>query len=86
MCTGRLSAEASTNQEREPEMTPFPLQSTSDLTPDPPESARPNGTLADTDGELDWEKVTRLAWRPAWAIRSRRGALATIRAMLRRGP
>lgn len=33
-------------------------------------------TLADTDGRLDWEKVARLAWRPAWSIRSRRGSVA----------
>ena len=66
-------------------MTPFPLQSTKGLSPDPPETARPNGTLADTDGALDWDKVTRLAWRPAWAIRSRRGALAVIWSMFRRG-
>ena len=66
-------------------MTPFPLQSTKGLSPDRPETARPNGTIADTDGKLDWDKVTRLAWRPAWAIRSRRGALAVIWLMFRRG-
>ena len=32
-------------------------------------------TPADTDGRLDWTKVTTLAWRPAWSIRSRRGSV-----------
>lgn len=61
-----------------------PLQSLEGLDPDPPDRARPHGTLADTDGSLDWDKVTRLAWRPAWAIRSRRGALAAVMAFFRR--
>ena len=65
-------------------MTPFPLQSLRGLMHDPPEKAREHATLADTDGRLDWNKVTRLAWRPAWAIRSRRGAWAAFREMLRR--
>ncbi len=65
-------------------MAHFPLQSLRGLRPDPPDKARPNGTLADTDGELDWDKVTRLAWRPAWAIRSRRGALAAFLDMFRK--
>lgn len=26
----------------------------------------------------DWDAVTRLAWRPAWHIRSRRGTLALL--------
>ena len=59
-------------------MTDRPLQSLAGLEPDPPDRARPNGTLADTDGQLDWDKATRLAWRPAWAIRSRRGAWAAL--------
>ena len=65
-------------------MAHFPLQSTKGLEPDPPDTARTHSTLADTDGELDWAKVTRLAWRPAWAIRSRRGAWAAFRTMFRR--
>lgn len=69
---------------REAPLAHFPLQSLRGLRRDPPEKARPHGTLADTDGELDWDKVTRLAWRPAWAIRSRRGAWATLREMFRR--
>ncbi|MEL6997239.1 MAG: hypothetical protein AAFP68_03180 [Pseudomonadota bacterium] len=57
-------------------MTDPPLQSTTWLRPDPPDRQRPFATPADTDGKLDWDKVTRLGWRPAWAIRSRRGAWA----------
>ena len=62
----------------------LPLHSLNGLEPDPPETAREHGTLADTDGELDWDKVTRLAWRPAWAIRSRRGAWSAVKALFRR--
>ncbi|WP_417512933.1 hypothetical protein [Minwuia sp.] len=40
-------------------------------------------TPADTDGVLDWTKVTRLAWRPAWSIRSRKGSLAPFLDMIR---
>ena len=65
-------------------MAHLPLQSLSGLKPDPPENERERGALADTDGRLDWNKVTRLAWRPAWAIRSRRGAWAAFREMFRR--
>ena len=65
-------------------MTPYPLQSTKGLEPDASDRARPNGTLADTEGELDWDKATRLAWRPAWAIRSRRGAWSALKALFRR--
>lgn len=35
-------------------------------------------------GPLDLDGATRLAWRPAWSIRSRRGALAAFRALFRR--
>ena len=28
--------------------------------------------------EQDWETFTRLAWRPAWSIRSRQGCLKPI--------
>ncbi len=31
--------------------------------------------LEDPDPECDGDPLTRLAWRPAWSIRSRRGAL-----------
>lgn len=65
-------------------MTPYPLQSMRGLEPDPPDRARPHGTIADTDGRLDWDKATRLAWRPAWAIRSRRGAWKALRALFRK--
>ncbi|MEM8754515.1 MAG: hypothetical protein AAGF90_16175 [Pseudomonadota bacterium] len=45
--------------------------------------------LADRPRGGDDEAMTRLAWRPAWAIRSRRGALRPLRellgALLRRG-
>lgn len=64
-------------------MADEPLQSTRWLVQDPPERQRPYATLADTEGALDWDKVTRLAWRPAWAIRSRRAALRPFLEMLR---
>ena len=34
-------------------------------------------------GEERTRNMTRLAWRPAWAIRSRKGALAALFAMFR---
>lgn len=37
--------------------------------PDPATVTRPDGTV-------DWDKATQLGWRPAWAIRSRRGSVA----------
>lgn len=40
-------------------------------------------TRADTGGRLDWTKVMKLSWRPAWSIRSRRGSLGPFLAMLR---
>lgn len=41
-------------------------------------------TLADTDdGTLDWQKVSALAWRPAWSIRSRRGSVGPFVDMVR---
>jgi len=64
-------------------MTEEPLHSTRWLRLDPPDRQRPHATPADTDGELDWDKATRLAWRPAWAIRSRRGSIAPFLSMLR---
>ena len=41
----------------------------------------------DVDAELarsdqDWDAVMRLAWRPAWSIRSRRGAWAAFADMI----
>ena len=39
-------------------------------------------TPADTDDELDWDKVMALSWRPAWSIRSRRGTLVLMRALI----
>ena len=44
---------------------------------------KPFTTPADTDGELDWRKVMRLSWRPAWSIRSRRGSIAPFLEMIR---
>ena len=44
---------------------------------------KPFTTAADTDGELDWRKVMRLSWRPAWSIRSRRGSVAPFLDMIR---
>jgi hypothetical protein len=63
-------------------MADEPLQSTRWLVQDPPERQRPFASPADTDGKLDWDKATRLAWRPAWAIRSRRGAWGAFRVFL----
>ena len=44
--------------------------------------------LADEANALpyDPDRATRLAWRPAWSIRSRRGAWAAFLDMFRRGP
>ncbi len=63
-------------------MADEPLHSTKWLRLDPPDRQRPFATPADTDGALDWDKATRLAYRPAWAIRSRRGAVAAFREFL----
>lgn len=41
--------------------------------------------LDDAQGEVRADLVARLAWRPAWAIRSRRGAIAALREMFGRG-
>jgi len=41
---------------------------------------------AEPSGEaeaLDWKRVMALSWRPAWSIRSRRGAWAAVRAFWR---
>ena len=35
------------------------------------------------EGQARRDLMTRLAWRPAWAIRSRRGALAVVWEMMR---
>jgi len=43
--------------------------------PDPATVIRPDGTV-------DWDKATQLGWRPAWAIRSRRGSVAPFIEML----
>ena len=64
-------------------MTERPLHSTRWVRMDPPSVRREFATPADTNGELDWNKVTRLGWRPAWAIRSRRGALTPFVMMIR---
>lgn len=64
-------------------MADEPLHSTKWLRLDPPGRQRPFATPADTDGKLDWDKATRLAYRPAWAIRSRRGALTAFGEFLR---
>jgi hypothetical protein len=40
--------------------------------------------IALTDGDSRRDIMTRLAWRPAWAIRSRRGAIATLIGMFGR--
>lgn len=64
-------------------MTERPLHSTRWVRMDPPETRRAHATPADTDGALDWDKTTRLAWRPAWAIRSRRGSVAPFLSMIR---
>ncbi|MEM9139791.1 MAG: hypothetical protein AAGB15_08150 [Pseudomonadota bacterium] len=47
------------------------------------EPGGPLSTPADTDGRLDWDKAIRLAWRPAWSIRSRRGAGRALAAWIR---
>lgn len=65
-------------------MTERPLHSTTWVRMDPPGIRREHATPADTNGELDWDKVTKLGWRPAWAIRSRRGALAPFLDLFRR--
>jgi len=40
-------------------------------------------TVIGPDGRLDLEKAARLAWRPAWSIRSRRGSVAPFVEMLK---
>lgn len=65
-------------------MTERPLHSTTWVRMDPPGIRREHATPADTNGELDWDKVTKLGWRPAWAIRSRRGALGPFLDLFRR--
>lgn len=40
--------------------------------------------IARSDDDRRRDLMTRLAWRPAWAIRSRRGAIATLREMFGR--
>ncbi|MBX2886950.1 MAG: hypothetical protein KTR32_43785 [Granulosicoccus sp.] len=37
--------------------------------------------LESQEGEARADTITRLAWRPAWAIRSRRGSLQVLREM-----
>lgn len=59
-----------------------PLQSTEWVRLDRSSVRRRHATPADFEGELDWDAATRLAWRPAWAIRSRRGAWAPFAEML----
>jgi len=39
-------------------------------------------TVSLADGRVDWDKATQLGWRPAWAIRSRRGSIAPFIEML----
>ena len=51
---------------------------------DPPPAAMPPGPARE-NGALDRDEAFRLASRPAWSIRSRRGALAPFFAMLREG-
>lgn len=50
-----------------------------------PDGTRPRpATPADKEaGTLDWREVSRLAWRPAWSIRSRRGSVGPFMEMLR---
>ncbi|WP_416898193.1 MAG: hypothetical protein ACMVY4_00165 [Minwuia sp.] len=48
-----------------------------------PGAASAVATPADTGGRLDWTKVTKLAWRPAWSIRSRRGSAGPFLDLLR---
>jgi hypothetical protein len=44
---------------------------------------RPVTPADTTDGILDWQKVSALAWRPAWSIRSRRGSVGPFLVLLR---
>lgn len=49
----------------------------------PQETARLIRSAASEDERARREAMTRLAWRPAWSIRSRRGAFAALIAALR---
>lgn len=50
-----------------------------------PDEVRRLVAKLDTAQDDAWrDMATRLAWRPAWAIRSRRGAVAALREMFRR--
>ena len=55
----------------------------SDPTPHVPsaEVERLKAALDGADGDAWCDLIARLAWRPALAIRSRRGAFAALRAM-----
>ena len=51
---------------------------------DPPPAAMPRGPARE-NGARDRDEAFRLASRPAWSIRSRRGALPPFLMMLRKG-
>lgn len=59
---------------------------TRDRGPNIPETDVPDllDAIARSDDDRRRDLMTRLAWRPAWAIRSRRGAIATLREMFGR--
>ncbi|MCR9175853.1 MAG: hypothetical protein NXI19_07630 [Alphaproteobacteria bacterium] len=59
---------------------------TRDRGPNIPEADVPDllDAIARSDDDRRRDLMTRLAWRPAWAIRSRRGAIATLREMFGR--
>lgn len=37
-----------------------------------------------SNSDDDWQEMTRLAWRPAWGIRSRQGAISLLLAWFRK--
>jgi hypothetical protein len=46
-----------------------------------PTQSGPADPAQDATHGLDWRRVMALAWRPAWSIRSRRGACAVFRTL-----
>ena len=64
----------------------IPSQPPRAATLSPAEVRRALDLLARCAAPLGEDPLTRLAWRPAWSIRSRRGALAPFLDLFRRQP
>ena len=62
--------------------SPYPGPQSATLSP--AEARRALAQWQDGAAPPGEDPLTRLAWRPAWSIRSRRGALAPFRELFRR--